>query len=183
MHQEFTNWTVNTIREDKLLGSWMEERKFDWIPLVSKAITNVIDKNKSVLIITDDNNEWFMNYILTNINKKNLSRPFLPFYDFNSFRNIDTVKSENDVELIHDMLSISFPNGYFFWYIGKSQSPRANLAKISKKPFLWLMDDDLSNSFYLDSSEEALDIRLLNMFRLFNKTLDAALFAQIDVLK
>lgn len=182
--QEFTNWTVDTIRSDKLLGAWMEERKFDWLPLVSQTITNIIDKNKSVLIITDESHEWFMNYILTHINQKKLARPYFPFYSFNSFHtNIDNIKTENDIQLIHDMLKNSFPNGYIFWYIGRSHSKRATLAKISKQPFLWLMDEELSNSFYLDSNDEALDIRLLNMYRLFNKTLDAVLCAQIDVHK
>ena len=183
MAQEFTHWTVDTIREPKnVIGSWMEERKFDWIPIVSKAVSNIIDKNKSVLIITDHEHEWFEKYILSNINKKTLSRPYLPFYSFNSFiSNIDSVKSENDIQLIHDMLQNSFPNGYFFWYIGKSQSNRANIAKISKQPFLWLMDEELSNSFYLNSNDENIDIRLLNMYRLFNKTLEAVLFAQIDI--
>ena len=183
--QEFTNWTVDTIRKkENLIGSWIEERKFDWIPLVSQIITNIIDKNKSVLIITDNDHEWFRKYILSHINKKKLARPYFPFYSFDSFiSNIESIKSDNDVQLIHDMLDNSFPNGYLFWYIGKSSSTRATLAKISKQPFLWLMDEELSNSFYLNSNDEALDIRLLNMYRLFDKTLDAVLCAQIDVLK
>ena len=140
--------------------------------------------NKSVLIVTDNDHVWFKQYILTNINKKKLGRPYLPFYSFDSFNsNIDDIKTENDIQLIHDMLQNSFPNGYFFWYIGKSQSMRANLAKMSKQPLLWLMDEELSNSFYLDSNDPALDIRLLNMYRLFNKTLEAVLFAQIDIEK
>jgi len=182
--QEFINWTIDTIRGDNLLGPWLEERKFDWVPLISKSVSNIIDKNKSVLIVTDNDHEWFKQYILTNINKKKLGRPYLPFYSFDSFNsNIDDIKTENDIQLIHDMLQNSFPNGYFFWYIGKSQSMRANLAKMSKQPLLWLMDEELSNSFYLDSSDPALDIRLLNMYRLFNKTLEAVLFAQIDIEK
>ena len=46
MAQEFINWTIETIRNDKLLGPWLEERKFDWVPLISKAVANIIDKNK-----------------------------------------------------------------------------------------------------------------------------------------
>ena len=92
--QEFTNWTVDTIRSDKLLGAWLEERKFDWLPLVSQTITNIIDKSKSVLIITDDEHEWFMKYILTNINKKKLASPYFPFYAFDSFySNIYIIKN------------------------------------------------------------------------------------------
>ncbi len=162
----------------------MEERKFDWIPLISKSITNIIDNSQSVLIITDNEYEWFAKYILTNINKKSLKRPMLPFYLFDSFNaNIENIKSEIDIELLHDMLSISFPNGYFFWYIGKSQSKRSRLAKMSKQPLLWVMDEELPNSFYLNSGDEALDIRLLNMYRLFDQTLTAVLFAEIDVEK
>lgn len=184
MAQEFINWTIETIRKDKLLGAWLEERKFDWVPLISKAVSNVIDKNKSVLIITDDDHEWYKHYILTHINKKSLGRPYLPFYSFDSFiSHIDDIKTEDDIQLIHDLLQNSFPNGYFFWYIGKSQSMRANLAKMSKQPLLWIMDEELSNSFFLDSQEEALPVRLFNMFRLFNKTIEAVLFAQIDIEK
>lgn len=181
--QEFLNWTVDTIRQDKLLGSWLEERKYDWTPLISQSITNILDKGRSVLIITDNDFEWYKTYILSHINKKSHGRPLLPFYDFNSFYNIDTVKSDNDVELIKDMLSISFPNGYFFWYIGKSQNKRSTLAKFSNKPLLWIMDEELSNSFNLKSTDESIDMKLLQMYRLFNKTIEAALFAQVDVLK
>ena len=79
MAQEFINWTIDTIRGDNLLGPWLEERKFDWVPLISKAVSNIIDNNKSVLIVTDNDHEWFKQYILTNINQKNLARPYLPF--------------------------------------------------------------------------------------------------------
>ena len=182
--QEFINWTVDTIRQDNLLGSWLEERKYDWVPLMSQSTVNIIDKGKSVLIVTDKEYEWFMQYILSNINKKKLGRPFLPFYDFNSYYNdLDNIKTENDIELIKDMLNISFPNGYFFWYIGRSQIKRALLPKFSKKPLLWVMDEDLPNSFNLKTSDESLDMKLLQMYRLFDKTISAALFAQIDVLK
>ena len=182
--QEFINWTVDTIRQDKYLGSWLEERKYDWTPLISKSITNLIDKEKSVLIITDKDYEWYMQYILTNVNKPKNGRPLLPFYDFNAFNsNIDNIKTESDIELIKDMLNISFPKGYFFWYIGKSQSTRATLAKFTSKPLLWIMDEELPNSFVLRSNDESLDMKLLQMYRLFDKTLSAVLFAEVDVLK
>lgn len=181
--QEFINWTVDTIREDRLLGSWLDERKFDWAPLISKSVTDIIDGGKSALIITDNEHEWFLHYVMSNINKSKSGRPLLPFYDFSSFNsNIDNIKTENDIELIKDMLSISFPNGYFFWYIGKSQSRRANIAKFSKKPLLWIIDEVLPNSFILQGNEQ-LDFKLLQMYRLFDKTLSAVLFAQVDVLK
>ena len=119
--QEFLNWTVDTIREDRLISPWLEEKKYEWTPLVSKNIHNVLERGFSVIIVTDKEREWFLEYILGNINSTKLNRPFLPYYDFKSFyRYIDTVKSDEDISYIKDMLSISFPNGYCFWYIGKS---------------------------------------------------------------
>lgn len=180
--QEFLNWTVETIREDKLLSPWLEEKKFEWAPLVSKNITNILDKNYSVLIITDKERDWFLSYILSNINSSKLNRPFLPFYDFSSFfKNIDNIKSEDDISNIKDMLQISFPNGYCFWYIGKSQDNRSTLAKITKSSFLWIFDEERQGSLNLKSNDIGLDIKLLELFRLYNKTLSAALFANINV--
>lgn len=180
--QEFLNWTVDTIREDKLLSPWLEEKKFEWSPLVSKNITNILDKSYSILIITDKEREWFLNYILSNINSSKLNRPFLPFYDFSSFyKNLDQIKSEDDISNIKDMLKISFPNGYCFWYIGKSQDNRSTLAKITKSSFLWIFDEERQGSINLKSYDDGLDMKLLQMFRLYNKTISAALFANINV--
>lgn len=180
--QEFLNWTIDTIREDKLISPWLEEKKYEWTPLVSKLVTNILDKGCSVIIVTDKEREWFLEYILSNINTSKQNRPFLPFYDFRAFyKQIDSVKSEDDINLLKDMLSISFPNGCCFWYIGRSQDIRATIPKVSKNSFLWLMDEQTQDAFNLRSNDEALDMKLLQMFRLFNKTLSAALFAEINV--
>ena len=180
--QEFTNWTVKTIREDKYIGSWLEERKFDWIPLVSKTLLNIIDSGKTVLIVSDEQRNWFLKYILSNINKDPNQRPLLPFFDFECIaHNFSNISKESDIELIQDMLDLSFPNGYIFWYIGKSSSKEAVLPKVSNNSFLWLFDEDVPNSFVLNSTDETLDMKLLQLYRLFNKTLDATLFAQIEV--
>ncbi len=180
--QEFLNWTVDTIREDRLISPWLEEKKYEWVPLVSKSIVNLFEKGCSVLIITDSDREWFLEYIITNINSSKQNRPFLPFYDFRFFcKNLDSIKSEEDINFIRDMLNISFPNGYYFWYIGKSQDIRAILPKFSKNSFLWIFDEDIQDSFNLKNADEALDMKLLQMFRLYNKTLSASLFAEINV--
>ncbi len=180
--QEFLNWTVETIREDKLISPWLEEKKYEWTPLVSKSISSLLDKGCSVIVITDNDRNWFLEYILTNINNKNYNRPYLPFYDFKAFyKQIDSVKNEDDIAYIKDMLNISFPNGYCFWYIGRSQDVRAIIPKVSKNSFLWLLDEETPDAFNLRSSDEALDMKLLQMFRLYNKTISAALFAQINV--
>jgi len=180
--QEFLNWTVDTIRDDKLLSPWLEEKKYEWTPLVSKSIVSVLDKGCSIIVITDEDRSWLLDYILTNINKKSLNRPFLPFYDFKSFyKLIDSVQNEEDVNYIKDMLNISYPNGYVFWYIGRGQDKRAFIPKVSKYSFLWLLDEEKQDAFNLRSKDEALDMKFLQMFRLYNKTLSAALFAEINV--
>ena len=180
--QEFLNWTVDTIREDKLISPWLEEKKYEWTPLVSKSITAILEKGCSVIIVTDEDRNWFLEYVLTHINTKHLNRPFLPFYDFKSFyKQLEQVKNEDDISYVKDMLNISFPNGYCFWYIGRSQDVRAIIPKVSKHSFLWLLDEETPDAFNLRSSDEALDMKLLQMFRLYNKTLSAALFAQINV--
>ena len=132
--QEFLNWTIKSIREDRLIGDWLEERKYDWVPLVTKSISNILDKGHSILIITDDERDWFSSYILSHINSVKLQRPLLPFYDFKSIsQQINQLKTDSDIQLLKDMLSISFPNGYSFWYIGRSQNAKATIAKISKQ--------------------------------------------------
>jgi len=180
--QEFLNWTVDTIREDKLISPWLEEKKYEWTPLVSKSIVSLLDKSCSVIIITDSERDWFLKYILTNINAKSLNRPYLPFYDFKSFyKDLDSVTNEDDIGYIKDMLNISFPNGYCFWYIGRSQDVRATIPKVSKNSFLWLLDEEMPDAFNLRSNDETLDMKLLQMFRLYSKTISAALFAEIHV--
>ncbi len=180
--QEFLNWTVDTIRDDRLISPWLEEKKYEWTPLVSKNIYNLLEKGCSIIVITDKDREWFLEYILTNINSSKLNRPYLPFYDFKSFsKNIDSIKSDEDISCIKDMLKISFPNGYCFWYIGRSQDIRATIPKVSKNSFLWLFDEDKQDAFNLKSADEALDMKLLQMFRLYNKTISASLFAEINV--
>ncbi len=180
--QEFLNWTVDTIREDKLLSPWLEEKKYEWTPLVAKSILNILEKGCSVIIVTDKERDWYLEYIFTNINSPTLNRPFLPFYDAKGlYKYLDEVKSEEDINYIKDMLNISFPNGYCFWYIGRSQDVRAIIPKVSKNSFLWLFDEEMQDAFNLRSKDEALDMKLLQMFRLYNKTLSAALFAEINV--
>ncbi|RXJ98343.1 hypothetical protein CRU98_09895 [Arcobacter sp. CECT 8986] len=180
--QEFLNWTVDIIREDKLLSPWLEEKKYEWTPLVSKSIVNILEKGCSIIIITDKERDWFLEYIFTNINSPAQNRPFLPFYDGKGFyKYLDEVKSEEDINYVKDMLNISFPNGYCFWYIGRSQNVRAIIPKVSKNSFLWLFDEEMQDAFNLRSKDEALDMKLLQMFRLYNKTLSAALFAEINV--
>ncbi len=44
---------------------------------------------------------------------------------------------------------------------------------------MWLFDEQAQNSFTLSSSDENLDIKLLNLYKLFDKSIDAVLFAKV----
>ena len=102
--QEFLNWTVDTIREDRLISPWLEEKKYEWTPLVSKNIVNLLEKVASVIVLTDRDREWFLEYVLSNVNSPKLNRPFLPFYDFKSFyKYMDNIKSDDDITKIESL--------------------------------------------------------------------------------
>jgi len=180
--QEVLNWTINTIRNEKSIDStWLEEKKFEWTPLVVKSLKSLLEHNSTILIITDDSRQWFSQYILANINNPKNNRPYLPFYDLKSIcTSIDKIKSEEDIQLILDMLNISFPNGYVFWYIGDGNSTQSILPKYNSNSFMWLLDEELPNSLSLKDDEQ-LDLKLLQIFNLFNKTLEAVLFADINL--
>ena len=181
--QDILNWTINTIREESIMDStWLEERKFDWTPLVVKSLKSLLHNNSSVLILTDNDRSWFGDYILTNINNIKNNRPYLPFYDFTSIcKQFVDINTHMNTELIIDMLNISFPNGYYFWYIGKSNDKKSIIPKYLNNSFLWLLDDELPNSMSFKSNDQNIDTKLLQIFKLYNKTLNAVLFADVTM--
>jgi len=44
------------------------------------------------------------------------------------------------------------------------------------------MDEDFQNSFPLRSYDRLLDITLLHLYRIFDKTLNAVLFGEVDII-
>jgi hypothetical protein len=55
------------------------------------------------------------------------------------------------------------------------------LAYRNDESFLWVMDEEIQNSFALRSADTLLDIKLLQLYKLFDTTLSAALFGDIDL--
>ena len=175
--QELLKWTLYAIREEESSFSWMEEYRYEWAPLVKSAVSQSIE-GKTALIITDETFEWFGKYILHNINDLKKNRPLLPFYGLSSFRPSSHPKI---CTLLEDMLDISYPNGYYIWYIGKGDHPFTKLAYRNEDSFLWVMDEEVQDSFLFRSSDELLDIKLLQLFKLFDNTLSAVLFGDLDL--
>ncbi|WP_353662967.1 HobA family DNA replication regulator [Hydrogenimonas sp. SS33] len=179
--KDLTTWTLEAIRGDDTMMSWLEERRYEWAPIVGSAITKVLE-GQSVILLTDDANRWFETYIVRRINRPGSNRPLLPFFSFEAvYPHVDAVRTDQDIDLLFDMLSLSCPQGYFFWYIGKADHPRARIALRNDESLLWVMDEEMTNSFTLRSYDELIDIKLLQLYRLFEKTLSAALFAEIDL--
>jgi hypothetical protein len=83
--------------------------------------------------------------------------------------------------MLGDMLDITFKGEYLFWYIGKGDDRRADIAKRSTDSLLWIMDERFQNALVLRSHDPLIDIKLLQLYRLFDKTLSAVLFGEINV--
>lgn len=179
--QAYLDWTLKTIRQGGSNLSWMEERRLEWTPLAVSRLENLLNGYTFVLL-TDSQRSWFANYILNSINTKTNNRPLLPFISLEAFLpNKDIIKSnqDQDRELLEDMLSLAFPSGYIFFYIGKGNDYRSQIAKRKDDSFLWLLDERVQNSFFLSTQDEDLDVKLIQLFKLMNKTIDALLFAEV----
>ncbi|WP_236579179.1 HobA family DNA replication regulator [Hydrogenimonas urashimensis] len=178
--KDLLSWTLETIRNDDTMMSWLEERRYEWAPIVGSALSKILE-GQSVLLLADEQNRWFEEYIVRRINRPGMSRPLLPFFSFEAvYPHVDAIRTDQDIDLLFDMLSLSYPQGCFFWYIGKADHPRARIAFRNDESLLWVMDEEMTNSFTLRSYDEMIDIKLLQLFRLFDKTLSAALFAEVD---
>jgi hypothetical protein len=178
--QQLLKWTLDTIREEESCFSWMEEYRYEWAPLVKSAASQVVE-GKTVLIVTDESHKWFAKYILNAINDLGKQRPFLPFYQLaENFPNLQNIHTTQDIELLEDMLDISYPNGYYIWYIGRGDHSYTKLAHRNHDNFLWVLDEEVQNSFLLRSSDPLLDIKLLQLYKLFDSTLTAVLFGDLD---
>ncbi|MDR1285485.1 MAG: HobA family DNA replication regulator [Campylobacteraceae bacterium] len=177
--QEFLKWTLEIIRKEGSSFSWMEEKRLEWVPLVVPMLKKML-QGHTFIMATDDERKWFGEYMIYSINKMRHNRPFISFICLRAlFPNINNLKTKEDFELLEDMLSLSFPNGYTFFYVGKSNDAKYQISKQKYDSFLWIMDDQVQNSFYLKSEDDFLDTKLIQLFKLLNRSIDAVLFAEV----
>lgn len=179
--QDIVSWTTQTLRRDESRLTWLEERKFEWIPLIKRVLQRIFN-GESLILVTDKDREWFSNYVIFSINKSS-NRPYVPILGINVlFPQVDrNCKDEIEISLINDYLDNIFSQGYFFWYVGKNDALRAKLALSREDCFLWMFDTELQNSFTLQSVDSLVDIKLMQMYRIFNLTIEAAMFGQISL--
>ncbi len=177
--KELLGWTLSAIRERNEY-SWLEERRFEWVPLVQNCLSTVLN-GSAVIIITDKDRTWFSNYLVKTLNKASKNRPFLPFFSVKSLLPaVSSINSNETFEAYTDMLDIVFKS-YIFWYIGRGDDKLASYAKERNDSLLWIFDEQLPNSFYLKSYDEALDSKLVSMASLFDKTIDAVMFSKVKL--
>jgi hypothetical protein len=178
----FDQWTLEAIRAEGASMSWFEEQRFDWIPQIIGAMDQIMNGH-TVVLVTDHERRWFGNYILETINKKFKERPLIPVVSLDAlYSHLDIHGDVKEMDVLSDMLSISFKSDYFVWYIGRGgNEQRADFAKRSDNALMWIMDENYPNALMLRSYDSHIDIKLLQLYRLFDRTLAAVLFGEIDV--
>jgi hypothetical protein len=175
------DWTLEAIREESSDFSWMEEYRYDWIPLVKSVLERVLE-GQTVLLLTDQKRRWFEQYALSEINDLEKDRPFLPIQSMQgTFAGLEVANSSKKIALLEDMLDIAYPQGYLIWYIGEGSHPYTKIAYRKEDNFLWLINEEVAGSFLLRDSDPLFDIKLLQLYRLFDKCIEAAMFGQVEI--
>lgn len=177
IHQLFADWTLRLLRrgENALALSWLEERRFEWCSPAYRFIHSVIAKGSAIILCTDAKRAWFGEYILQHINIAK-SRPLLPIFYVNS---ILPYSADLDTQIVEDMFHIAFKN-HIVWYIGRTDNKLATLAIEQQNSFIWAFDSNLRETFRLDSNESNIDIKLLQLFFVLDKSIDAIMFDELE---
>lgn len=175
---DFLKFSLECIRENPASMSWLESRRLEWATLVAARLRLLIFENKPFVLICDEARMWYEEYFLQNINAKN-HRPMLPFFSLKALCKKKIEKPE-DIALLNDLLELCFPNGFVYFYIGSHLDKHAQIARSKDDSLLWLFDEQTQNSFYLSSKDEELESKLISLYKLFDKSLDAFLFSKVS---
>jgi len=180
MSADFAQWSLDAIREEGACLSWLEEQRFEWSKTTAYALEQIL-AGKTIILIVDESRKWLENYILTSINSISLDRPLIPIISIDSiYAHYNNVSGGEMIDIIDDMIGLSYKNDYFFWYIGKGDDKRGDIAKRKDESYFWIFDEDFNNAFTLKSYDVGLDIKLLQLYRLFDASLNATMFGEVD---
>jgi len=177
---EFAQWTLDAIREEGATLSWLEEQRFDWTKSTSYALEQIL-LGKTIILITDEKRKWFEKYIMTSINSISFDRPPISVISIDSiYPHFNSISGGDMIDMVDDMIAQSYKNAYFFWYVGKGDDKRSDIAKRQDDSYFWIFDEEFNNAFTLKSYDASLDIKLLQLYKLFNASLNAAMFGEVD---
>lgn len=178
---DFAQWSLDTIRKEGASFSWLEEQRFDWSNSLSLALEQIIG-GKTIVLVCDEKRKWLETYMMSHINSATMDRPLLPMISIdNLYHHFGDVNGGEMIDIVEDMLSLSYKENYFFWYIGKGEDKRADIAKRKDNSYFWIFDEEFHNGFTLKSYDKNLDIKLLQLCKLFDASLNAAMFGEVDV--
>ncbi len=179
--QEFVQWSLDAIRAKGATYSWIEEIRFEWATPTAKTLSSILE-GKTVIIIVDEEREWFKEYILSNINNNFLQRPLVSVVSIDDIcRKFKNVSLVSELDMIEDMINMAFNDEYIYWYIGRGDDKKADLPKRKSDSYLWIFDEDYQNSFRLNSYDKDVDIKLLQLYKIFDESLSCAIFGEVDV--
>lgn len=138
--RDFAQWSLDAIREEGGSLSWLEEQRFDWTTTTAHALEQILS-GKTIILITDEKRKWLESYILSSVNRVSFDRPLLPIISVDSlFQHYNSVSGGEMIDILDDMISISFKEDYFFWYIGKGNDKRADIAKRRDNSYFWISE-------------------------------------------
>jgi len=178
---DFAQWSLDAIRDEDGALSWLEEQRFNWATTSSLALSQILE-GKTIILITDEKRKWLENYILSSINSDKIERPILPIVSVDSiYQHYNNINGGEMIDILDNMISLSYKENYFFWYIGSGDDKRSDIAKRRDTSYFWMFDEDFHNAFQLKSYDTHLDIKLLQLYKLFNASLNAAMFGEVDV--
>ncbi len=177
---DFAQWSLDAIREEGGSLSWLEEQRFEWSKTTAYALEQIL-QGRSVVLITDEKRKWLEEYILSSINTATMERPLIPIVSIDALSvHYNHISGGEMIDIVDDMISLSFKDEYFFWYIGKGEDKRSDIAKRKDNSYFWIFDEDFNNAFRLKSYDKDLDIKLLQLYRLFDASLSATMFGEVD---
>lgn len=181
---DIISWTLEAIRGedfDGIMMNWLEESRLEWASLLAAKLAYFLE-GASFVLVCDDEFGWFESYFLTHINA-NKTRPSLPFVSLKAFYpRVSELNSKQDMGLLEDMLNVCFANDFMYFYIGRGESKQAMLAKGRENSYMWLFGEQAQNAFCLNAKDNLLDIKLLALFKLFDKTLSEVLQGKISII-
>ncbi|QTO96649.1 DNA replication regulator family protein [Helicobacter pylori] len=156
-------------------SGWLELERSSYAKLIAQTISHVLNGG-SLLVSADSSRCWFLNYILSNLNPKDLKeRPLLSVIDFNA----SSFYPKNDANLSLATIEMTYQNP-MFWHVGKIENESLKTLLLSKIPsFLWLFEELKEDCLLLKEHDSLLDYKLLQLFKLFENALFSALYNKV----
>lgn len=181
--ETISDWLLKTIRKDEtsgIMNGWIEEVRFEILPQMSRTIEHLLGGG-SLILLNDEQRSWFGEYVTTHINQPHKGRAFFPIIQIKHLTDmIDSHAKEGSMrgfEPIYNMLDMMYPN-YKFWYVGKKNA-RADFARGKNEGWHWIFDE--LQYCGLKSTDEHLDYKLINLFKLFEQAIVNAMLQKISL--